>query len=122
MKIVTYEEFVRMPAGTLFAPWKPCNYENPIAIKTDTGYGRLDWKNRPTWYFNGVATLAPFMPDYPDTYGIYESEIFHYDGDSYDYEEYQMFAVLEEHEVRRLLHLLEWALGGCKGEYDEDDI
>lgn len=52
-------------------------------------------------------------------YGTYETEMCVYDGDSVDASYYKMFAVLEPHEVKRLINALHWALNGCTGEFDK---
>ena len=40
MRLVTYDEFVRMPAGTIFAPYEPCVLKEELAIKVDPGEER----------------------------------------------------------------------------------
>lgn len=118
MKIVDFETFVRMPAGTIFAPYKPCVLEEGLAIKVDEGSGV-----KPSWYqyshsFNGVMSLEPWLGDSclfepgdqePATFEIY-------DGDNNDYRDYEMFLIFEEEDVNRLIRVLEWAKGGCVGD------
>lgn len=116
MKIVNYDEFVRMPAGTVFAPYTPCVFEGNFEIKVDEG---RQWGDK--WTFNGTMCLEPWLGDYFQAfdYGTYETELATYDGDSNDASEHKMFAVLEEHEVKRLINALHWALDGCSGDFDE---
>ena len=35
MRLVGFDEFCRMPAGTIFAPYTPCVLEEELAIKVD---------------------------------------------------------------------------------------
>lgn len=127
MLIVDYETFVRMPAGTIFAPFTPCIFEDRFEIKVDPGYEYTDlFSGKKRWGFNGTMTLEPWLgeefadqlPDGP-VYGKYETELGFYDGSSADASEYKMFAVLEPHEVKRLMNALQWALDGCTGEFNE---
>lgn len=120
MKIVDFETFVRLPAGTIFAPYKPCSLEERLAIKTDEGWDN----NEPEEYayashfFNGVMTLEPWLGDSclfesgdqePASFEIY-------DGDNNDYRDYEMFLIFEEEDIDRLIRVLEWAKGGCVGD------
>lgn len=38
MRIVDYETFIRMPSGTIFAPWTPCTTLEEPEIKVDHGW------------------------------------------------------------------------------------
>ena len=126
MKIVTFEEFNRMPAGTIFAPWTPCTYAGEFEIKTDAGneyVNKYDGKTR--WSFNGTMPIVPHVDANQIFMGIYEggpvlSEMWHYDGSTVDYEDHKLFAIMEEKDVRKVIEALEWALGGCTGEFDTD--
>lgn len=119
MKIVNYEEFIRMPAGTIFAPYEPCIFKEELAIKTDTGeehdipfYGKR-------WCFNGVMPLRPWLGDCCTLYsaGDQEDASFEiYDGDHNDYDNDGLFAILEEQDVKKLIDILQWALKGCEDE------
>ena len=118
MKIVDFETFVRMPAGTIFAPYKPCVLEEGLAIKVDEGSGvKLSWYQY-SHSFNGVMSLEPWLGDSclfepgdqePATFEIH-------DGDNNDYRYYKMFLIFEEEDVDRLIRVLEWAKGGCVGD------
>ena len=62
MKIVDYETFVRMPAGTIFAPWEPCVMKAEPEIKVDHGREILiesGGKLKKIWYFNGTCPILP---------------------------------------------------------------
>lgn len=120
MKIVTYDEFIRMPAGTIFAPWEPCVYRGKFEIKTDGGE-EYEYFGEKDYTFNGTMPIVPHI-DYDDgfsgyDYGPCKSEMFHYDGAAVDYLEHTMFAIMEEKDIRKMIEALEWALGGCKGEF-----
>ena len=119
MKIVNFENFVRLPAGTIFAPYKPCVLEDRLAIKVDEG---RDYDPNVYLYphaFNGVMQLEPWMGDYSCLFrpGDQEPASFEiYDGDNNDYRDYEMFLIFEEEDVDRLIRVLEWAKGGCAGD------
>lgn len=120
MKIVTYDEFVRMPAGTIFAPYKPCVFEDRMEIKVDGGGEYIDWQGKKKWGFIGTMPLEPWLGDMaPMDYGEYEAKWEIYDGDQNDASFYSMFAVLEPQDVDKLISILRWAQGGCKGEVPE---
>lgn len=125
MKIVNYEEFVRMPAGTIFAPFEPCVFTEEFAVKTDAGeerdipYTALCPGGR-MWTFNGVMPLRPWLGEFDGFLGAQEdAEYAIYDGCHNDYDKKSMFAILEEQDVKKLIKVLEWALKGCEGEVDE---
>lgn len=118
MKLVDFETFVRLPAGTIFAPYKPTCLEDRLAIKVDEG---RDWDVSYEYFdfhsFNGVMPLEPWMGDSclfrP---GDQEPAYFEiYDGDNNDYRDYEMFLIFEEKDVDRLIRVLEWTKGGCIG-------
>lgn len=120
MKIVDFENFVRLPAGTIFAPYKPCALEDRLAIKVDEG---RDWDKSEGYFdshsFNGVMSLEPWLGDYSCLFrpGDQEPASFEvYDGDNNDYRDHEMFLIFEEEDVDRLIRVLEWAKGGCIGD------
>ena len=124
MKLVDFETFNRMPAGTIFAPYTPCVLEERLAIKVDHGrelycYGKeLNFG----WCFNGVMPLEPWnLDDVFDEESVRATfEI--YDGDTTDYRDYKRFLIFEECDIDRLIQVLLWAKGGCKDEdYPEFD-
>lgn len=121
MKIVDYETFIRMPAGTIFAPFKPSVYEDHFEIKVDGGEEYADLNGNKRWLFNGTMPLEPWLDDNILGCGLgqYDVDFEIYDGDSNDASRYEMFAVLEPQDVRRLIQCLEWALAGCPGDSHE---
>ena len=118
MKLVDYETFIRMPSGTIFAPYTLCGLEEELSIKVDTGREI----NGEHW-FNGVMPLTPWFDEYTLLYGVgdeKEAEFDVYDGDNNDYRDYQMFLVFDEKDTDKLIEVLKWAKNGCKeGENDE---
>lgn len=120
MKIVTYDEFIRMPAGTIFAPYEPCVFKDHFEIKTDTG-----WEDGSEYYFNGTMPLEPCPVG--DEYawgnmmglGKVETEMCTYDGSNADYSKDELFAIFEPDEVSRLIKSLLWALNGCPGDWED---
>lgn len=116
MKIVDRETFIRMPAGTIYAPYKPCIFDRGFYIKTDTGWEYFNqWTNKKGWMFNGAMPLNPQFLDqvFPDSPCTYETEMLIYDEDANDTSNIALFAVLEPHEAQRLICALQWAMGGC---------
>lgn len=120
MKLVNFEEFCRMPAGTIFAPYTPQVLEDRLAIKVDAGREEPD--NR--FYshtFNGVMPLEPWFDYTCKLYSVgdtAEASFEIYDGDNNDYRNYEMFLVFEEADVDKMIKVLMWAKNGCKGDIE----
>ena len=116
MRIVDYETFIRMPAGTIFAPWTSSVFLDRFQIKVDGG---REYEGR--YIFNGT------MPLEPDTECLYEgcedeeAAFSVYDGDSTDASHYKWFCILQPYDVSKLVSALHWALEGCPGEYEKYD-
>lgn len=112
MKIVDYNEFIRLPAGTVFCPYEPCFFHSPLQIKTDTGH-----EYNGQHIFNGAMPLEPWFIDQdnlPTETGTYKTEMAIWDDSSVDFEKNGLFAVLEKHEIEELIKSLKWAMDGCK--------
>ena len=84
MKIVTYDEFIRLPSGSVFCPYTPCYFHSPFQIKVDKGkeyqYGYI---------FNGTMPLEPWFVDQdnlPTETGTYKTEMAIWDDSSVDFE------------------------------------
>jgi hypothetical protein len=118
MRIVDYETFIRMPAGTIFAPYTPCVTEDRLEIKVDGGEAYTNYKGESVWSFNGTMPLEPSY-EHVYGYGQFNFELYTYDGSSVDYLDYRMFLVLEPDDVKQLIKALYWALDGCPGELDD---
>lgn len=115
MKIVDFKTFNCMPAGTIFAPYKPCVLEERLAIKVDHGRGfAYPWYGN--WMFNGVMPLEPWNIDSVLDEESVRASFEIYDGDSNDYIGYERFLIFEECDIDRLIQVLLWAKGGCKDE------
>lgn len=119
MKIVDYETFIRMPAGTIFAPWVPCVMKNEPEIKVDHGCEMLIEScghTKKIWSFNGTCPIVP-QPIEGEGFGFgeVESEFWYYDGDSNDAKDYKMFLIFEEKDIDNIIKVLEWAKNGCPG-------
>lgn len=110
MKIVGYDEFCRMPAGTVFAPYEPCILRGPLSIKVDGGRIYSDGD----YYFNGVIILEPDLSyDMRNIGDELPAEFTAYDGDNNDYEEYDKFLVFDKFDIQNLRDILLWAMRGC---------
>lgn len=122
MKIVGFDEFCRMPAGTIFAPYEPCVCKEELSIKTDPGY---EMPEDYPWYrhsFNGVMPLEPWLNEESGLWAIgdrSDASFEIYDGSSGDYMDYEMFLVFEEADIDRMINVLKWAKNGCVREYEE---
>lgn len=76
MQIVDYNTFVKMPEGTVFAPYEPCRFLDGITIKIDKGE-----RYEGQWYFDGVMDLMPNIL-IEHHIGNVDTELSTYDGDS----------------------------------------
>lgn len=117
MKIVDYNTFVRLPAGTIFAPYTPCCLDGDLEIKVDGGHAYESPYLPEGWGFNGTMTLSPWFEDPclllgPGDEAPASFEV--YDGSNVDYRDYKMFLIFEDEDVERLIKVLEWARDGCK--------
>ena len=122
MKLVDFETFVRLPAGTIFAPYTPCVLEERLAVKTCEGW---DTPDSPYYshVFNGVMPLHPWVDSLScllyDCGDEQPASFESYDGDNNDYRDYKLFLVFDEADIDRLIKVLEWAKGGCVGSEEE---
>lgn len=116
MKIVDFKTFNRMPAGTIFAPYRPCVLEDRLAIKTDRGRILDPSIYHHAWSFNGVMPLEPCNLDSVFDEETVKASFEIYDGDTNDYCDYKQFLIFEECDIDRLIQVLQWAKGGCKDE------
>ena len=108
MKIVEYEEFIRLPSGTVFCPYEPCFFHSPLQIKTDTG-----WQSGKRYIFNGTISLEPSFSDQENlAFGVgrYETNFPVSDTSSVDFDENSLFAILEKNEIEELINILQSAL------------
>ena len=127
MKIVDYDTFVRMPKGTIFAPWTPRVMLADPEIKIDPGREWLVYdqngKKKMTWGYNGTCQIIPHvvMDDGFD-YGPVKTDFFFHDGDSNDTAEYKMFLIFEEEDIDNMIKVLEWAKKGCPGTDDPNEM
>lgn len=127
VKIVDLDTFLRMPAGTVFAPYEPCVFRGRFRIKTDTGsMVENTLFGEPFWGFLGVMSLEPdfVMQDEcghgPFECGQYKTEWCISDDSTAEFMDEEMFAVFEPDEVLKLIKILKWALRGCEGEVETD--
>lgn len=107
MLIVNYKDFVKMPAGTVYATYSPCIL-GELHIKTDEGHARADG-----WYFNGAMPLLPYVEAF-QTGEPHENNIAIYDTDSTDYDETDFFAIFQPRDIERMIAQLRWALDDCR--------
>lgn len=121
MRLIGFEEFCRMPAGTIFAPYEPCCLMGELEIKVDPGEDMpADYK----WCshtFVGTMALTPWIDDETNLWKIGDSQEASfevYDGSNADYMDHEMFLVFEEADIDRMINALVWAKNGCVGPCD----
>lgn len=108
MLIVTKEEFLKMPAGTIFCPWVWCYYDGEFEIKVDDTVNGT---------YNGTMPLTPWIDVDSIKPGKNKVDFEIYDGDQNDIYDCKWIAVLEKEDIENLISKLQWALKGCpKGE------
>lgn len=113
MKIVDYETFIRMPSGTIFAPYKPNVLLDHPEIKVDHGSEYTDADGKTRWSFNGTCVLMPHPTEYSWDDDHCETEFFYYDGDSNDAKSFEQFLIYEKEDIENLMKVLKWAMEGC---------
>lgn len=119
MRLVGFEEFCRMPAGTVFAPYDPIVLKEGLAIKTDEGEDMpadYEWMRHD---FLGVMPLEPWITDKCDFWkagDTHPASFEIYDGSAVDYVDYEMFLVFDAVDIDRMINALVWAKNGCVGE------
>lgn len=118
MRIVRFDEFIRLPSGTIFAPYEPCILKECLSIKTDHGrefekYG---------WLFNGVMPLEPWNLDCLYDADSVKATFEEYDGCNNDYSDYKQFLIFDDFDIELLIKVLQWAKAGCPDDkYDAFD-
>ncbi len=119
MKIVSYEEMVELPVGSVFCKYEPCVLYARWTIKTGkTTTNELTGKR----IFLGVMDLEPWgdIDDMPHGVGSYTTEMSINDSASYDIgEKGDLFAVLEDYEIIKMIWALIWALKKCECDFEE---
>lgn len=108
-----------MPAGTIFIPYEPCVALEERAIKVDGGFDELYNSKYFSHYFNGVMPLTPDLSERTDLRDVgdsAEASFYIYDGSSADYMEYKLFLVFDNNDIDKMINVLKWAKGGCKGD------
>lgn len=108
MLIVKREDFLKMSAGTIFAPWTPNCFMGTFEIKVDPGRFYPDCG----WVYSGTMPLEPWLDDHICP-GHNDVDFQVYDGDQNDVSEYEYIAVLERKDIENLIGKLRWALNGC---------
>lgn len=119
MKIVDYETFIRMPAGTIFAPWRPCVFEEPFEIKVDGGKDYTYANGEKKYYFNGTMPLEPWNVTELFPGCDIEASFEVYDGDSNDASFHEWFCVLDRNDIMELITALYWSMDGCPGRLEK---
>ena len=123
MRIVNFDDFCKMPAGTIFAPYEPCTLRDDLAIKVDEGREMPPDYKRYKHTFNGVMPLQPWLDGLVcclfEPGDTQEASFEIYDGDNNDYCDYKMFLVFDESDLDKMIGVLKWAKNRCVGEPDD---
>lgn len=120
MKIVTYEEMIELPVGSVFCKYELCCLDQKWMIKTgETQTSQFNGER----LFSGVMYLEPWavnMDDMPFGKGTFTTEMTTVDTRSFDIgKKGDLFAVLEDYEIIRMIGALLWALKKCKNDFKE---
>ena len=124
MRIVGFDEFCKMPAGTIFAPYEPVVLNGTLEIKVDPGHPMPKDYPYCKHSFIGVMPLEPWLDDKCNLWKIGDranASFEVYDGADCDYMEHELFLVFEELDIDRMINVLNWAKNGCVGEVDCSD-
>ena len=121
MRLVDFEEFCRLPAGTIFAPYEPCVLREELAIKVDAGHDMPPDYKWMRHQFNGVMPLQPWFGPEFDLWKVGDTrpasfEV--YDGAACDYMDYKLFLIFDTSDIDRMINALVWAKNGCEGPCD----
>lgn len=117
MKLVDFETFSRMPAGTIFAPYCPCCILEYFAIKSTDSKLRNGKDPKLTHFFEHVIPLMPSFKYVKKFDAVGDSQRIWFEDshcNNFDYKDYDMILVLEENDTDAMIDMLEWAKGGCK--------
>ena len=117
MKLVGFETFSRMPAGTIFAPYRPCCILDYLAIKADDSTLRNGNDPRMRNFFEHVIPLVPSFKYAENFNKIGDTTPIRFEdchNNNFDYMDYDMFLILEESDINAMIRMLAWAKGVCK--------
>lgn len=96
MKIVTFDEFVKLPKGTVYCEWEPA-VASGLFVKDESitfdGDAPRDFFTQPLLPRHDGDPDVVIFPDYGERWGMYEFD--------------QLFAVYEANDVARLIDLLQ---------------
>lgn len=120
MEIVSYDEMIELPVGSVFCKYKPCCLDGSWMIKTgETQTNQFNGER----LFSGVMYLEPWavnMDDMPFSKGTFTTEMTTVDTSSFDIgKKGDLFAVLEDYEIIGMIGALLWSLTKCKNDFKE---
>lgn len=108
MKIITKEEMLNAPSGTVYTCYTPDVADGMLHIKVDNNCN-LDLI--PTFEFGDRDNLCRATNFATDDLNI-----------KIDYAENELFAVFNKTEIMKMINCLSWALTDCKAAFDMDEV
>lgn len=112
MRILSKQEFIKSPNGTVFSTYSPDTLTSELCIKTGQYEDNSGW--------NGELSLEPYIRHDTDDDDYCYTNWSTVDTSIVDYPENQLFAVFSKTEIRKIIDCLQWALTDCKSYFDED--
>jgi hypothetical protein len=104
MIIVSYEEFIKLPSGTMYCETEPCIFGD-IRVKGDTINDRKDW------YYQSFQDNLDYDNDFAESYDKCLVEEVSLDFDTlqrdgmFDYD--RAFAIYSKEDIRQFIKALE---------------
>lgn len=108
MKIVTKEEMLKEPFGTVYTCYTPDVVDGMLHIKVDTNCN-LDLI--PTFEFGDRDDLCRATNFATDDLNI-----------EVDYDKNELFAVFNKTEIMKMINCLSWEISGCDAAFNMDEV
>ena len=109
MRVLTKEELINEPNGTVYIPYTPKVFTGEIHIITG--------KNDKTGEWNGEL---PFLPWTVDEDGFFYTNWATVDNTWWELDNNKTYAVFSKNEILKMIECLQWALTGCKTYFNQD--
>jgi len=107
MKMVELKEFLKLPAGTVYAKYERCILSDICVKYTDDGLDKFDWNND-WWYasFDSVGSYPQVLLDMEknNAMSVPLEIAVHNDG---FYEDKQLFMIYEKEDINSIIDILQ---------------